>query len=54
MRKTLLAVVGLMVVMAMLLSPLQSSAQAQATVPPKPKGNMRNYPRKSSMRLPMA
>ncbi|TLM97357.1 hypothetical protein FDZ73_25160, partial [bacterium] len=35
MRKTLLTVVGLMVVMAMLLAPMQSSVKAQTTIPPQ-------------------
>jgi len=35
MRKTLLTVVGLMVVMAMLLAPMQTSAKAQTTITPQ-------------------
>jgi len=35
MRKTLVTVVGLLVVMAMLLAPMQSNAKAQTTIPPQ-------------------
>jgi subtilisin family serine protease len=35
MRKTLVTVVGLLVVMAMLLAPMQTSAKAQTTIPPQ-------------------